>query len=340
MPENAVDIGIDLGTSTVIIYQKGKGIVLKEPSVVAVDTRSGAVISVGEEAFQMLGRTPDRIRALRPLADGVISDYELCEKMIQFFLKKTCGSGLLKPRVALCVPSGITDVESRAVVEAAASAGARKVYLIEEPVAAAIGAGIDIEKPQGNMVIDIGGGTADIAVLSLSGIVQKTSIKTGGEKFDEAIVRYIRDARGVLIGEKMAEKIKWEIGSVDPDAEDKTAVYKGRNLRTGLPCKGEVGRFELRDCLTELASQIIWSAQAVMEKTPPELVGDILVGGVVMTGGGCKLHGLEKLASLRLKTGARLAEAPEECVAIGTGRSFEYLDKLSDGFITSATYRH
>lgn len=339
MPENVVDIGIDLGTSTVIIYQKGKGIVLKEPSVVAVDTRSGSVISVGEEAFRMLGRTPDRIRALRPLADGVISDYELCEKMIQFFLKKTCGNGILKPRVALCVPSGITDVESRAVVDAAVSAGARKVYLIEEPVAAAIGAGINIEKPQGNMVIDIGGGTADSAVLSLSGIVQKTSIKTGGKKFDEAIVRYIRDTYGVLVGEKMAEKIKWEIGSVDPEAEEAKTVYKGRNLRTGLPSKGEVSRSELRVCLTELARQVIGSAQSVLEKTPPELVGDILVRGVIMTGGGSKLHGLDRLTSFLLKTRARLADTPEECVAVGTGRSFEYLDKLSDGFITSSTYR-
>lgn len=340
MAESAIDIGIDLGTSTVIIYQKGKGIILKEPSVVAADTRTGAVISAGDEAFQMLGRTPDRIRAIRPLADGVISDYELCEKMIQLFLKKTCGKGLLKPRVALCVPSGITDVESRAVVEAAVSAGARKVYLIEEPVAAAIGANIDIEKPQGNMIVDIGGGTADIAVLSLSGIVQKVSLKTGGKKFDEAIVRYIRDTYGVLIGEKMAEKIKIEVGSVAPDAEDKAAVYKGRNLRTGLPCKGEVSRLELRECLTELAEQIIGGAQSVMEKTPPELVGDILMSGVVLTGGGSKLHGLDELMALRLETQARLAPEPEECVAIGTGRSFEYLGKLSDGFITSATYRH
>lgn len=330
MSEMTTDIGIDLGTATVIIYIKGKGIVLKEPSVVAYDTRSGNVLCVGSEAYTMIGRTPDRIRAVKPLDQGVIADSELCEKMLEHFIRRVYNNNLLKPRVALCVPSSITDVESRAVVDAAVKAGARKVYLIEEPVAAALGAGIDISRAKGVMILDIGGGTADIAVLSLNGIVQKTSVKTGGDQFDQAVVRYIRDRYGLLIGEKMAEKVKRTIGSIEdrilPDSFD----VKGRNLTTGLPEKRTVQSDELRECLMEMADQIITAMQEVLERTPPELVGDILTSGVVMTGGGSLLKGLDEQIEKRLGIKAVIAESTEECVAIGTGRCFEQIGELSE----------
>ena len=235
MSEMITDIGIDLGTATVIVYVKGEGIVLKEPSVVAYDTRSGQVLCVGQEAYTMIGRTPDRIRAVKPLDQGVISDNDLCEKMLQHFLKKVYHNPLLKPRVALCVPSAITDVESRAVVDAAIRAGARKVYLIEEPVAAAIGAGVDIARPSGSMILDIGGGTADIAVISLGGVVESASIKVAGDKFDEAVVKYIRRKHNVLIGDRTAEDLKMTIGCVFPRPEEVTMEIKGRCLMTGLP---------------------------------------------------------------------------------------------------------
>ena len=339
MSEMITDIGIDLGTATVIIYVKGKGIVLKEPSVVAYDTRTGKVFCVGREAYTMIGRTPDRIRAVKPLDQGVISDHELCEKMLQYFLKKVYQNALLKPRVALCVPSAITDVESRAVVEAAVKAGARKVYLIEEPVAAAIGAKIDICKPSGSMVLDIGGGTADIAVLSLSGIVQKESVKIGGDRFDQAIVRYLRERYGLLVGEKMAEQVKREIGTVAQEPGDDSFEVKGRNLSTGLPEKRTVTAKELQPCLLEMAEQIVQAMQAVLERTPPELVGDISTAGIVMTGGGSLLRGMDELVQKRLRVTARVAEEAEDCVAIGTGRCFEYIDQLSEDVIRYAVNR-
>ena len=339
MSEMITDIGIDLGTATVIIYVKGKGIVLKEPSVVAYDTRSGKVLCVGREAYTMIGRTPDRIRAVKPLDQGVISDNELCEKMLQHFLKKVYQNALLKPRVALCVPSAITDVESRAVVDAAVKAGARKVYLIEEPVAAAIGAKIDISKPAGHLVLDIGGGTADIAVLSLNGIVQKESIKLGGDKFDQAVVRYLRERYGLLIGEKMAELVKREIGTVAREPETDSFEVKGRNLTTGLPEKRRISAAELRPCLLEIAQQIVGTMQSVLERTPPELVGDIYTNGITMTGGGSLLHGMDKLLEKQTKIPTRIAEDPVDCVAIGTGKSFDYLDKLVDGFVVPSMQR-
>ena len=315
MNEMITDIGIDLGTATVIIYVKGKGIVLKEPSVVAYDTRSGKVLCVGREAYTMIGRTPDRIRAVKPLDQGVISDNELCEKMLQHFLKKVYQNALLKPRVALCVPSAITDVESRAVVDAAVKAGARKVYLIEEPVAAAIGAKIDISKPAGHLVLDIGGGTADIAVLSLNGIVQKESIKLGGDKFDQAVVRYLRE----------------------PGTD--SFEVKGRNLTTGLPEKRRISAAELRPCLLEIAQQIVGTMQSVLERTPPELVGDIFTSGAVMTGGGSLLRGLDELIEEKLHIKAQVAESAEECVAIGTGCCFDFIDELSEDVIRYGSNR-
>lgn len=336
---SSMDVGIDLGTATVIVYLDGE-IVLKEPSVVAVSTVTGSVLTVGEEAYKMLGRTPDSIRAIRPLANGVISDYELTEEMIKYFLKKVCSNMLVKPRVAICVPSGITEVESRAVVDAAVAAGARKVYLIEEPVAAAIGAGVDLAKPNGTMILDIGGGTADIAVLSLNGIVTKTSIKVAGNKMDEAIVRAIRLNHNVLIGEKTAEQIKIQIGTVfSPDSSIEMEV-KGRCLVTGLPKKIMVSQQEIYDALIENTLQIVSAMQWVLERTPPELVGDIHTNGIIMTGGGSCLGGFDRLISEKLKADARVAENPDDCVAIGTGRSFEFIESLYDGFVNMKTHQH
>ena len=335
------DIGIDLGTATVIVYDSAKGIVLTEPSVVAINTSTNQVLSVGEDAFKMIGRTPDRIRAIRPLSDGVISDIDMTEQMLKYFLKKVCGGSMVKPRVAICVPSGITGVESRACVNAAVSAGARKVYLIEEPVAAALGAGIDISQPRGHIILDIGGGTSDIAVLSLSGIVCKTSLKIAGNKFDEAIIKYMRLQKNILIGEKMAEKIKIGVGSVCfEEDENITMEAKGRNLVTGLPQKFEVSRAEIYEVLLEPVSAIIAALQQILEITPPELSADIFENGLIMTGGGAMLHGLDRLVTKHTKIGARLAEDPVSCVAIGTGKSFQYLDSLFDGFVTPSTHIH
>lgn len=336
---NVVDIGIDLGTASVIICLKDEGIVLEEPSVVAINTATKDVLSVGEEAYKMIGRTPDKIRAVRPLEDGVISDYELTEKMIKYFIRKVCGKNVIKPRICLCVPSGITDVESRAVIEAATAAGARKVFLIEEPVAAALGSGIDISIPNGNMILDIGGGTTDIAVLSLNGIVVKTSIKIAGNAFDAAIIKAIRDAHQLLIGEKMAETLKREIGTVYGFEEERTYDIKGRNLITGLPQKITVTSSEIKDALEENVLQILTALHSVIERTPPELVGDIYTNGIVMTGGGSMIHGLDRRIEEATKIKARLAEKPIESVALGTGLAFSSIEELSDGFSRPATYR-
>ena len=290
------DIGIDLGTATVIIYDSQAGLLLKEPSVIAVDTRNGNIIAVGSEAHEMLGRTPDRIRAQMPLMDGVISDFEATRAMIDRFIKKVYHNSLIKPRVMICVPGGITGVEANAVVSAAINAGARKVFLIEEPVAAAIGAGLDITKPEGNMVLDIGGGTSDIAVLSLSGVVCKSSVRMAGRKFDEAIVKYIRKKYNLLIGERMAENAKIACGSVcvTPDEECEIGV-KGRNLNTGLPGKQVVTRSEIYEALIGPVEMIVTEVRRILEITPPELAADIHRNGIVMTGGGALLHGLDRL---------------------------------------------
>lgn len=337
---SAVDIGIDLGTATVLVYKGQEGIVLREPSVVAVNTKTGAILSVGEEAHAMIGKTPAEICAIRPLSEGVISDYKMTEEMIKYFLRKSCQSNIVKPRVALCVPSLVTNVESQAVVDAAVAAGARNVYLIEEPVAAAIGANIDITQPNGHIILDIGGGTSDIAVLSLNGIVCKNSIKLAGDKFNEAIVRYIRSQYNILIGERMAEQVKFSIASVDRNAEDITFDVKGRNLANGLPVRKTVTRSELLPTMMELVREIRDAVHSVVERTPPELVGDLFSNGLVMTGGGSLLHGFPVYLSAELKMPVRVAENPVECVAIGTGRSFEFLGNLVDGFVTSSTHKH
>ncbi len=327
------DIGIDLGTTTVIIYQYGKGIILKEPSVIAVSVKDNKVMAVGEEAYKMIGRTPGNIKAICPMVDGVISDYETTEQMIRMFLQKACGSSMVRPRVVICVPSAITDVESRAVIDVAIESGARKVYLIEEPVAAAIGSGLDISKPNGNIVLDIGGGTSDIAILSLNGIVHKRSVRFAGKKLDDAIIKAVRSKYNLLIGEKMAEKVKKEIGSVYYPANENLKVeIKGRDLTTGLPSRGEVCRDDIYPGLLGVVEHIITALKQVLEITPPELIGDIYTNGLLLTGGGSLIHGLGELIEERTYIKTFLSPEPIDCVAIGTGKSFDYLDQLFDGF--------
>lgn len=327
------DIGIDLGTATVLVYVKGRGIVIKEPSVVAIDKNTDKIIKVGREAQMMLGRTPGNITAIRPLRDGVISQYEITLKMIQHFIKKACGTVIFKPRVIICVPSGITEVEERAVVDAATQAGAKRTYLIEEPVAAAIGAGINISEPNGHMVVDIGGGTTDIAVLSLGGVVVSDSIKVAGDKFDEAIIRYVRRKHNVLIGERTAEEIKIKIGSAWPRKEPRALEVKGRCLIQGLPRVVRITSDEIPDALEEPITSIIEAVCSVVERTPPELIGDILSNGIVMTGGGSLLYGLDRLIEYATGIKTRVAERAVSCVAIGTGKSLDNLSSVPDGEI-------
>ena len=336
----SLDIGIDLGTTSVIVYMHGKGIILREPSVVAVDTRDNTVMAVGEEAYEMIGKTPAYINAIRPLRDGVISNHILTEFMIKEFLRKTSKSLMIKPRVAICVPSSITDVESRAVVQAATNADARKVFLVEEPIAAAIGAGIDIKEANGVLIVDVGGGTTDVAIISLSGIVRSDSIKVAGNTFDEAIIRHIRQKYKLLIGERMAEKIKIELVSVFEPSENEKTTIKGRNLVTGLPQKIEITQADLYPALLECAMEIVASIRRVLEKAPPELVGDIYSNGITMTGGGCLLNGLDKLIASHIHVDVRRADTPTDSVAIGTGNVFDYISDLSDGFVNASTYQH
>lgn len=327
------DIGIDLGTATVLVYVKGSGIVIKEPSVVAIDKNTDRIIKVGREAQRMLGRTPGNITAIRPLRDGVISQYEITLKMIQYFIKKACGTMIFKPRVIICVPSGITEVEERAVVDAATQAGAKRTYLIEEPVAAAIGAGINIAAPNGHMVVDIGGGTTDIAVLSLGGVVVSESIKVAGDKFDEAIIRYVRRKHNVLIGERTAEAIKIKIGCAWPRKEPRTLEVKGRCLIQGLPRVVRINSDEIPDALEEPITAIIEAVCSVVERTPPELIGDILSNGIVMTGGGSLLYGLDRLIAYATGIKTRVADKAVSCVAIGTGKSLDKLSSIPEGAI-------
>ena len=322
------DIGIDLGTATVIAYAKGKGIVLREPSVVAVDNNTGEVLAVGKEARRMLGRTPGNIVATRPLRDGVISNYTVTEKMLKYFINRVCGKFIFAPRIMICIHSQVTEVEKKAVIDAASQAGARKVYLIEEPIAAAIGAGIDISKPCGNMVVDIGGGTTDIAVISLGGSVVSTSIKVAGDKFDEAIVRYIKKKYNTIIGERTAEDLKINIGCVYPKIQDMEMDIRGRDLATGLPKTITVRSSEMLEALIEPAMQVVDAVHSVLEKTPPELAADISDRGVYMTGGGCLIDGLDKLLQERLGLNVMIAQDAVSCVALGTGKALDNLDAL------------
>lgn len=336
----SVDLGIDLGTANIIITTAKKGIVLNEPSVVAFNKKTETVVAVGNEAFEMLGRTPEYIVAIRPLREGVISDHEMTQAMIKEFIYKVTGKQLFKPRIVLCIPSFITDVESRAVVEAALNAGARKVFLIQEPVAAIIGAGIDITTPDGKMVVDIGGGTTDVAVISLGGIVRSNSVKIAGNVIDQAIIKYISNKYRILLGEKTAEKVKMELANVYNPTGEKKQIIKGRNLIKGLPEKIEVSDIDIRDAVADSVDAIIEAIRTVIEVTPPELVGDIYSNGILVTGGGALLGGLTELISERLNVKCYAAEKPLECVANGTRMAFGVSDKLLEGFEQISLYKY
>ena len=323
----AVDIGIDLGTASILVYVKGKGVILKEPSVVAFDRDSNEVKAIGEEARLMLGRTPGNFIAVRPLRQGVISDYTVTEKMIKYFVQKALGRRTFqKPRISICVPSGVTEVERNAVQQATFAAGARDVYLIAEPVAEAIGAGSECSKAFGNLIVDIGGGTTDVAVISLGGTVVSTSLKVAGDDFDEAIVRYMKKKHNLLIGDRTAEDIKIKIGTTYPLIENEAMEVSGRNLVTGLPKTVTVTSAETERALQGTSNQIIEAIISVLERTPPELSADILERGIMLTGGGAKLRGLEEMIEERTGINTMTAEEPTQVVAIGTG---EYVELMS-----------
>ncbi len=325
------DIGIDLGTASVLVYVRGRGVVLKEPSVIALDTDTNTIRAIGEEARMMLGRTPGNIVAIRPLRQGVISDYTTTEKMLKYFIQKAVGrKNFRKPRISVCVPSGVTEVEKKAVEDATYQAGARYVEIIEEPIAAAIGAGIDIGRPCGNMIVDIGGETTDIAVISLGGAVVSTSIKVAGDDFDEAIVRYMRKKHNLLIGDNTAEDIKIKIGTAFKRTEIEYLEVTGRNLVTGLPRTVKVSSEETEEALRDTTGQVVEAIHSVLEKTPPELAADIAARGIVLTGGGSLLRGLEDLIAYKTGINTMTAEDPMTAVAIGTGKYVEFLAGYTD----------
>lgn len=316
----AKDIGIDLGTANVLIYIKGQGIVLNEPSVVAIDSETKKPLAVGHDARNMLGRTPGKVKAIRPMKDGVIADFEITEIMLNYFIRKVNGKSLLsRPRILICCPSNITQVEKNAIKEAAERTGARKVFIDEEPKVAALGAGMDISKPSGNMIIDIGGGTTDIAILSLGGIVTSSSIKIAGNAFDSDIMKYIKDKYKLLIGDRTAEEIKLTIGNVFPDSVKEKMEVRGRDLVTGLPHTITLCSEEVEEALRESAYIIVHTAKSVLEQTPPELSADIIDKGIVVTGGGALIKGFDQLLSHELKVPVFVAESPLTCVAEGTG---------------------
>ncbi len=327
------DIGIDLGTATVLVYVEGRGIVLNEPSVVAIDKNTDTIAKIGKDAQVMLGRNPNNIEVVRPLRDGVIDRYDVTEKMIQYFIRRACGNAVFPPRVVICIPTGISEVEERAVLDAGTNAGARKTYLIAEPVAAAVGAGVNIESPTGNMIVDIGGGTTEVAVISMGGVVVSKSIKIAGDKFDESIMRYVRRKYNIAIGERTAEQIKIQIGAVYEHGEAKTMEVKGRCLVQGLPKVVRLSSKEMLEAMIEPISAIFDAICSVIEKTPPELVGDILKNGIIMTGGGSQLYGLDRLMADVIEIRCRVAKDPVKCVALGTGKILQYLDHMPDGVI-------
>ena len=323
------DIGIDLGTATILVYIKGQGIVLNEPSVVAKDVDSGRILAIGEEARRMIGRTPGNIVAVRPLREGVIADYENTEQMLRYFIEKVAGKALFfKPRIMVCVPSGVTSVEKRAVLEAAIQAGAKETYLIEEPLAAALGAGLDIAEPCGAMVVDIGGGTTDVAVLSLGGIVVSSSIRVAGDMFDDSIIRYLRKEHKLMIGERTAEEIKIKIGTAYTDLRKESTEVRGRDLVSGMPKTVVVNSAEIRQAISEPIGLIIDCVKGVLERTPPELGSDIIDRGIVLTGGGAMLHGLDILITKQTGIACHLADDPTTCVARGTGIALDSLEML------------
>lgn len=324
------DIGIDLGTANVLIYAKDRGVVLDEPSVVAVEYESKQVLAVGEDARRMVGRTPGNITAIRPLRDGVIADFEITEKMLKYFIAKVVGrKWFSNPRILICAPSGITSVEQKAIREAAEHCGAKDVFMEEEVKSAAIGAGMDIFVPSGNMVIDIGGGTTDVAIISMGDIVTSSSIKIAGDKFDQAISRYIKTKYKLLIGERTAEEIKMRIGTVKPELQREEMDIRGRDMVNGLPATITIRSDEIREALWEPVSAIVTAAKSVLERTPPELAADIIDKGVILTGGGALLHGIDVLLSEELLVPVLVADDPMYCVAKGTGMMLNHLDKIS-----------
>jgi rod shape-determining protein MreB len=343
MPDNVLssfmgrDMAVDLGTANTVVYVRGRGIVLDEPSVVAVNARDGRLLAVGSEAKRMIGRTPAHIQAIRPLKDGVIADFEICEKMLKYFITKVHPRRLsLHPRMVICVPSGITGVEQRAVQEAAEFAGARKpAYIIEEPMAAAIGAGLPVQEPTGNMIVDVGGGTTEVAVISLGGIVASQSVRVGGDELDDAIVTFIKKEYSLALGDRTAEEVKIALGSAWPLVEEVHAEIRGRDLVTGLPKTIVVSTEEIRDAIEEPVSAIVDAVKVTLDKTPPELAADIMETGIVLTGGGALLHGLD--ARLQNETGMPMVIAPDplHAVAIGSGQSLEEFDALK-GVLFSA----
>ncbi len=335
------DLGIDLGTSNVLIYEDGKGIIVREPSVVAVDKNTGKILQVGAAARNMLGRTPGNVVAMHPLKDGVISDHEMTVKMLQTFFRQASSSFLFapKPRVVICVPSGVTEVEERSVINAAIDAGARRVYLIEEPLAAALGAGLDIRGPNGHMVIDIGAGTTDIAVLSLNGVAVSSSIKVAGDALDEAIWRHVRREHKVIIGQATAEDIKIQIGSVVPRPENVSMNVKGRDVKTGRPKEVTLTSSEIMNVLRRTVRQITDEALSVLEQTSPELVGDIAKNGITLTGGGSQLWGMDRLLTERTEIICTVADDADSCVAYGCGKSLAWINHMQEGPINIARKR-
>ncbi|SFE86405.1 rod shape-determining protein MreB [Bacillus sp. OV194] len=323
------DVGIDLGTANVLIYVKGKGIVLDEPSVVAIDTNTGKALAVGEEARRMVGRTPGNIVAIRPLKDGVIADFEVTEQMLRHFINKINVKGMFtKPRILICTPANITSVEQKAIREAAEKCGGKAIYLEEEPKVAAVGAGMDIFQPSGNMVVDIGGGTTDVAVLSMGDIVTASSIKMGGDKLDSEILNYIKKEYKLLIGERTSENIKLNVATVYPGARNEEMDIRGRDMVTGLPRSVTIHSEEITQALLEPVMMMVQAARSVLEKTPPELSADIIDRGIILTGGGALLHGIDQLFAEELKVPIFIAEEPMKAVANGTGLMLEHIDKL------------
>ncbi|RKD33218.1 rod shape-determining protein [Thermohalobacter berrensis] len=330
------DMGIDLGTANTLVYVKGKGIVIREPSVVAIKSDTKEVLAVGEEAKRMIGRTPGNIIAIRPMKDGVIADFDITQSMLQHFIKKIYPRRtLIQPRVVVCVPSGVTEVEKRAVEEAAKQAGAREAYLIEEPMAAAIGAGLPVDQPTGSMVVDIGGGTTEVAIISLGGIVTSKSIRIGGDELDEAIVQYVKKAYNLMIGERTAEDVKIQIGSADPKTKEQKMKIRGRDLVSGLPKTIEITSTEIVEALKEPVTSIIDAIKYTLEKTPPELAADIMEQGIMLTGGGGLLEGLDRLVKKETGMPVHVAENPLDCVAMGTGKTIEEIEVLKKVLIST-----
>lgn len=330
------DIGIDLGTANTLVHVKGKGIVVREPSVVAINKETKQVLAVGDAAKEMLGRTPGNIVAIRPMKDGVIADYDITQKMIKYFIQKACpNSGFFKPRVIVCVPSGVTEVEKRAVEEAVMQAGAKEAYLIEEPMAASIGAGLPVDEPMGSMVVDIGGGTSEVAVISLGGIVASVSLRVGGDELDDSIIQYIKKNHNLAIGERTAEEIKIKIGSAYPIENETSMEIRGRDLISGLPKTITLTSTEVREALSEPVSSIVDAIKATLEKTPPELASDIIVSGIVLTGGGAMLRGLDMLITIETGMPVSIADNPLDCVAIGTGTVLNEIATLRKVLLSS-----